>query len=139
MTSPLVAIFANRAVANRKKYIYLYTIFNLHNTIQNTCHSAYNNIYKKCTHFQYIFDNCVRKFFSRAFPAITELGKQTIIIIITVSFWQATIILFPEKVGSIQDVKENEELVQECPPKHSLGNSKNEIRQRNWRRKEEKF
>ena len=54
VTSPLVAIFANRAVAKRKEYIYIYiyTIYDRHNTIQNTCHRAYNKIYKKCTHVQ---------------------------------------------------------------------------------------
>ena len=55
VTSPLVALFANRAVAKRKNiyiYIYIYLIYNRHNTLQNTCHRAYNNIYKKCTRVQ---------------------------------------------------------------------------------------
>ena len=83
--SPLVAIFANRAVANRKKYIFIkYTIVTILYKIRVL---GLTIIFIKNAHMFNKFSITVqRKFLSGAFPAITELGKQTIIIIITGGF-----------------------------------------------------
>ena len=87
VTSPLGAIFANQAVAN----IYIYIILYIQYTIVTILHKIHviglTIIFIKNVHmFNKLSITVQRKFLTGAFPAITELGKRTIIIIITVNF-----------------------------------------------------